>query len=92
MRKRIKGYGGRDSISHRRYKFSTAINRLKRTKQFTFRGKGTQEGSGHLAGEKWAEDKEINPESETTKYSKNSPSFDEGVYIYKSRALSKAKS
>lgn len=79
----LKGYKSRDIISHRRYNFETAINRFKRTGKFTFRGKGVLAGSGHRAGESWGEEKGIDPESTNTKYSKNSPSFDEGVYQYK---------
>ncbi len=90
----LKGYKSRDRISHRTYNIKTAINRFKKTGKFTYRGVGKMKGSGHKAGEEWAEKKEINPESITTKYSKNSPSFDEGVYKYKSsksKALANAQ-
>ncbi len=86
----IKGYKGRDKISHRTYNFKTATKRYEKTKKFTYRGVGKMKGSGHRAGEAWGEAKGINPDSITTKYSKNSPSFDEGVYKYKISAKSKA--
>lgn len=92
--KALKGYKGRDKISHRTYSRSTSINRYKKTAKFTYRGVGKMRGSGHKAGEEWGEKKEINPNSQTTKYSKNSPSFDEGVYKYKEskkKALQEAK-
>lgn len=59
-------------------------------KKFTYRGKGRLRGSGHRAGEEWGSIKEIDPESRVRKYSKNSPSFDEGVYKYKMEARNKA--
>ncbi len=85
------GYKSRDSISHRKYNFKTAINRFKKTGKFTYKGKGKAKGSGHKAGEDWGEKKGINPISPVTKYSKNSPSFDEGVYQYKTKALENKK-
>jgi hypothetical protein len=86
----LKGYKGRDSGTHRTYDFAASIKRFKKTGQFVYRGKGTQKGSGHIAGERWADAKEIDPESTNTKYSKNSPSFDEGVFKYKQSAKGKA--
>ncbi len=47
-------------------------------------------GSGHRAGEGWGEKKDIDPESPVRKYSKRSPSFDQGVDNYKRRAHNKA--
>lgn len=88
--KALKGYQGRDSISHRKYNFKTAVKRYEKTKKFTYRGKGVMKGSGHRAGESWGSEKGIDPESVTTKYSKNSPSFDEGVYKYKQQAKQRA--
>jgi hypothetical protein len=76
-----KGYGARDAISHRKYSRKVSIGRFKRTGQFSYR----KDGSGHLAGEEWGRKKAIDPHSRITKYSKNSPSFDEGVYTYKAR-------
>ncbi len=73
------GYARRDPVSHRPYNFDTAIARYKKTGQFITVGNG----SGHQAGENWAKAKGIDPEDENTKYGKNSPSFDEGVYKYK---------
>ena len=49
-------------------------------------------GSGHRAGEGWGEAKQIDPESAERKYSKNSPSFDQGVRNYKAKAHNKAVS
>lgn len=90
----LKGYKGRDSVSHRTYNRRTSINRFKKTGSFTYRGtkvgKRIIYGLGHKAGEEWASKKQIDPKSRVTKYSKNSPSFDEGVYKYKMSAKSKA--
>lgn len=87
MSTKQKGYQGRDSISHRRYSRQTALNRFKKTGKFTYVGTKVGNkviyGLGHDAGEKWGEAKQIDPTSQTKKYSKNSPSFDEGVYKYK---------
>lgn len=80
------GYNRRDAISHRKYNRGVSIRRYKRTGKFNF----VADGSGHRAGEKWGADKQIDPESRATKYSKNSPSFDEGVYQYKQSARAKA--
>lgn len=59
-----------------------------------YRGRGPK-GSGHQAGEGWGEKKKIDPNSPIRKYSKNSPSFDQGVNNYKvgahNRALTNAK-
>lgn len=91
-----KGYKGRDPVSHRTYSRSTAINRFKKTGSFAYRGTkrggGVVYGLGHKAGENWGEARGIDPTSQTRKYSKNSPSFDEGVYQYKQKAKSKAMS
>lgn len=54
-----------------------------------YTGKGPK-GSGHQAGESWGEQKQIDPNSTTRKYSKRSPSFDQGVNNYKVRAHNKA--
>lgn len=86
----LKGYQGRDAVSHRTYSRKASLNRYKKTGKFTYRGKGVLKGSGHRAGEAWGAQKEIDPDSITTKYSKNSPSFDEGVYKYKESAKAKA--
>lgn len=90
----IKGYKGRDSISHRRYNFKTSRNRFAKTGKFTYRGTKVGGkiiyGLGHKAGENWGETKSIDPNSTTRKYSKNSPSFDEGVFKYKMSAKTKA--
>ncbi len=89
-----KGYKGRDPVSHRQYSRKTAINRFKKTGSFTYRGTkrggGIVYGLGHKAGENWGAEKGIDPNSQVRKYSKNSPSFDEGVYQYKQSAKSKA--
>ena len=86
---KIKGYKGRDPISHRQYSRKTSLNRFKKTGKFTYRGtkvgNKTIYGLGHKAGEEWGAKKEIDPKSPVRKYSKNSPSFDEGVYQYKSK-------
>lgn len=94
--KALKGYMGRDSVSHRRYNFKSSVNRFKKTGKFTYRGTKVGNkviyGLGHKAGEGWGEKKQIDPESKVRKYSKNSPSFDEGVFKYKQEAKSKALS
>jgi len=83
----LRGYQGRDPVSHRRYDRKTSLRRYKKTGQFTYRGTRVGGkmvyGLGHKAGEQWAEQRGIDPESRVRKYSKNSPSFDEGVYKYK---------
>ena len=65
----------------RQYKRKTSLQRYRRTGEFRYVG----DGSGHRAGEKWGDQKNIDPKSRTTKYSKNSPSFDEGVYLSKAK-------
>lgn len=69
------------------------FDRKKVSKNFTYRGKGALRGSGHQAGEKWGDAKDIDVSSRVRKYSKNSPSFDEGVRMSKAkrRALEKLK-
>lgn len=58
-----------------------------------YTGKGPK-GSGHQAGESWGESKKIDPESKERVYSKRgrSPSFDQGVRNYKTKAHNKALS
>lgn len=86
------GYKGRDPVSHRTYNRKVSIARAIRNSPdggFNFTYRGTRRGGkiiyglGHDAGEKWGEAKGIDPMSRVRKYSKNSPSFDEGVYKYK---------
>lgn len=81
MRAALKGYKRRDPVAHRRYNRSASLRRYKRTG--SFRNVGS--GSGHRAGEDWGDRKEIDPSSRVRKYSKNSPSFDEGVYLSKQK-------
>lgn len=92
--KALKGYHGRDKISHRTYNRKTALSRFAKSGKFTLRGTRVGNkvvyGLGHKAGENWAAAKDINPTSQVRKYSKNSPSFDEGVYKYKQSAKAKA--
>ncbi len=61
------------------------FNRAKISKNFTYRGVGKLRGSGHRAGEAWGDAKDIDPNSQIRKYSKNSPSFDEGVKLSKAK-------
>lgn len=68
-------------FGERQYNRKSSLQRFRRTGQFRYVG----DGSGHKAGEKWGDEKDIDPESRTTKYSKNSPSFDEGVYLSKKK-------
>lgn len=81
MRTKGVGYQRRGEVSHRRYNRKTSLRRFKRTGSF----KDVGNGSGHRAGEKWANEKDIDPNSTVRKYSKNSPSFDEGVYLSKQK-------
>ncbi len=69
----------------RKFKPKTLFNRVKISKNFTYRGQGKLKGSGHRAGENWGDAKDIDPTSLTRKYSKNSPSFDEGVKLSKAK-------
>ncbi len=75
------GYQRRDPISHRRYSRRTSLDRFRRTGRFTY----VKDGSGHRAGEAWGDKKQIDPNSPVRKYSKNSPSFDEGVWLSKQK-------
>ena len=92
--KALRGYQGRDKISHRTYNLKTSLKRYQKTGKFTYRGTKVGNkvifGLGHKAGENWGASKNIDPDSAVTKYSKNSPSFDEGVWKYKQSAKSKA--
>lgn len=74
-----KGYERRDRVSHRKYNLATAMRRFQKTGKL----QAVDEGQGHAAGYKWAKAKGIDPHDNETKYSKNSPSFDEGVALYK---------
>lgn len=89
-----KGYKGRDPVSHRKYNRKTSLARYAKTGSFTYRGTKVGNriiyGLGHKAGEDWASRKQIDPESRIRKYSKNSPSFDEGVWKYKMDAKAKS--
>lgn len=78
-----KGYKSRDAVSHRITRLAALVKRFN-SGTVTFRGRGESKGGGHRAGYKWAESKGIDPHSRIKKYSKNSPSFDEGVWQYKS--------
>jgi hypothetical protein len=75
------GYQRRVSATHRRYNWKSSIRHYKKTGKFrTVAG-----GSGHKAGERWGDEKNIDPNSSQRKYGKNSPSFDEGVWLSKQR-------
>ena len=78
-----KGYNRifKTKFGPRKYNRKSSLQRFRRTG--SFRNVGT--GSGHQAGEKWGDQKQIDPHSRATKYSKNSPSFDEGVYLSKAK-------
>jgi lipopolysaccharide export LptBFGC system permease protein LptF len=69
------------------YNFNKSVKGYKKSGYF----KTVKSGSGHDAGFRWAEQKGIDPESKIRRYSKNSPSFDEGVYRYKDTQRSKKK-
>lgn len=78
---KLKGYKARG------YSYSKALTHYKKKGYFKYR----KDGSGHHAGEAWGERKEIDPESKIRKYSKNSPSFDEGVRTYKDSVKVRSK-
>lgn len=77
------GYDRRDPGTHRQYSFRRSIQRYKRTG--SMKAGYINGGSGHMAGEAWGDKKGIDPSSRQQKYSKNSPSFDEGVYLSKQK-------
>lgn len=75
-------YGNRGVGYNRKgYKWSKSIGRYKKTGKFRF----VKSGEGHRAGENWGDKKGIDPQSPQRRYSKNSPSFDEGVYLSKKK-------
>lgn len=84
--KALKGYEARDSVSHRTYNRETSVKRFHKTGEFSTRSGG----GGHKAGFEWAKKHKVDPNDAETKYSKNSPSFDEGVYQYKLSAKTRA--
>lgn len=65
------------------YSWSKAIKQYKKTGRFKY----VKSGEGHRAGQDWGDAKNIDPESKQRKYSKNSPSFDEGVYLSKKKRM-----
>lgn len=56
------------------YNWESSVKRYSKTGQWNY----VKDGSGHAAGERWGA--RISPGDENNRYSKNSPSFDEGVY------------
>ena len=91
MTKEPRGYQRiwKTKFGPRQYKRKSSFRHYQRTGKF----KNVGTGSGHRAGEEWGDRKGIDPRSRTTRYSKNSPSFDEGVFLSKARrkALEKAR-
>lgn len=81
------GYQRRNAVTHRKYNRKASLRHYKRTGKF----RTVSGGSGHRAGEAWGNAKGIDPDSRTTRYSKNSPSFDEGVYLSKKKRKMAAK-
>lgn len=75
------GYQRRDAVTHRRYNRKASVRHFKKTGKF----RTVSGGSGHAAGEAWGDAKDIDPSSQVKRYSKNSPSFDEGVYLSKKK-------
>lgn len=65
------------------YSFHQSIAKYKKTGKFRY----VKSGEGHRAGENWGDAKGIDPTSTQRRYSKNSPSFDEGVYLSKQKRL-----
>lgn len=78
---------GKAGYKRKGYNWHKSIANYKKTGTF----KTVKDGSGHNAGYNWASAKEIDPSSKQRRYSKNSPSFDEGVYKYKQEAKTKSK-
>lgn len=72
-------------------RYRKAEKQVYHRKHRVYTGKGPK-GSGHQAGEGWGEAKQIDPNSPTRVYSKRgrSPSFDQGVRNYKTKAHNKA--
>lgn len=65
----------------RGYNWGKSIKGYKKTGKFRY----VKSGEGHRAGENWGDAKDIDPTSMQRRYSKNSPSFDEGVYSSKQK-------
>lgn len=86
-RPRLVGYQRRDATTHRRYNRKASLRHFRRTGRF----RTVASGSGHRAGEAWGDAKDIDPNSPVRKYSKNSPSFDEGVWLSKQKRKIAAK-
>lgn len=82
-RKAIKNLANKIPKGYQRpgYNWGDSIRDYKATRQFHF----VKDGSGHRAGEAWGDAKQIDPNSLQRRYSKNSPSFDEGVWLSKQR-------
>lgn len=73
-------YGNRGKGYNRRgYSWGKSQKRFRKTGFF----RTVSGGSGHEAGQKWGDAKDIDPDSQVRRYSKNSPSFDEGVKLSK---------
>ena len=68
----------RNKVGYNRpgYNWDKSVRQYNKTGQWNF----VKHGSGHKAGEQWANARGISPSDENNRYSKNSPSFDEGVY------------
>lgn len=75
------GYQRRGKISHRKYSWKSSLHHYRKTGKF----RNVAGGSGHRAGEAWGDAKNIDPNSPQRRYGKNSPSFDEGVWLSKQR-------
>ncbi len=82
-------------IRYKNYRRGGKIHKLEKQvyhkNNKVYKGKGSK-GSGHVAGESWGEKKQIDPSSPVRVYSKKgrSPSFDQGVRNYKTKAHNKA--
>lgn len=73
-------YGNKNKGYNRKgYTWGKSIARYKKTGFF----RTVSGGSGHDAGQRWGDAKGIDPDSQVRRYSKNSPSFDEGVKLSK---------
>lgn len=77
-----------EGLFKKSYNRKKSIASFKKTGKFKFKA----DGSGHRAGEAWGAKRQIDPHSLVRRYSRNSPSFDEGVYQYKAKSKALAKS
>jgi hypothetical protein len=82
--KPLRGYERRDPITHRTYDRDVNVKKFEKKGGFPYFINGT----GHNVGFEWARRNKVNPKERKEIYSRtNSPSFDEGVHMYKTGLL-----